>query len=120
MTVLIRKRKATVIQVSLACLALLILPLAASRSETRNIFYFREAPLKMSVSLFGHSTGHSGAFQLLEYQMYKRGEALSDTLGKLTSAPLAGGHTPREGGSLGTGVWRGGSKGGSSHPSHEG
>ena len=52
--------------------------------------------------------------------MYKRGEALSDTLGKLTSAPLAGGHTPREGGSLGTGVWRGGSKGGSSHPSHEG
>ena len=42
----------------------------------------------------------------------KGGEALSDTLGKLTSAPLAGGHTPREGGSLGTGVWRGGSKGG--------
>ena len=48
------------------------------------------------------------------------GKALSDTLGKLTCAPLAGGHTPREGGSLGTGVWRGGSKGGTSHPSPEG
>ena len=62
----------------------------------------------------------STTIQLLEYQMYKRGEALSDTLGKLTCAPLAGGHTPREGGSLGTGVWRGGSKGGTSHPSPEG
>ena len=74
--------------------------------------------------------------------MEKGGGDYFNTVGKLTCAPLAGGHTPREGGSLGTGVWReqggdltpqsrgidpsrlgcgaAGARGGVSHPSSEG